>query len=222
MAVPDWRTLRAGTRVRAAVWLQSEVGVNGTFTKAELRQAFPGVEQVDRRMRDLRTEGWVIATSRDDPSLEADELRLVAEGGPVWEKGYRSRQAGRPTDQQRQATLAADNYACVYCGVAAGEPYPDDELRTAKLSAARVESDTPDGRSLVTLCDRCRAGAGELRADDGVLNEILALPAEQLRMLQTWIERGDRRWAPEERLWARYRHLPASLRERVRDALTAS
>jgi hypothetical protein len=222
MAVPDWRTMQAGTRIRAAVWLHTVIGVGGTFTKAVLRETFPGVEQVDRRVRDLRTEGWVIATNREDPSLEPDELRLVAEGGPVWEKGYRSRRAGKPTDQQRQATFAADNYACVYCGVAAGEPYPDDELRSAKLSAIRVEADRPDSRSLLTLCDRCRAGAGELQTDGNIVNEIRTLPTEQRRTVQSWIERGERSWSPAERLWVRYRHLPASQRESIRATLADS
>lgn len=57
MTVPDWRTHQAGTRVRVALWLHSEVPVGSSFTKAQLRDAFPGVEQVDRRMRDLRASG---------------------------------------------------------------------------------------------------------------------------------------------------------------------
>src|SRR3954447_17133914 len=89
MSVPDWRTSTAGTRVRAALWLVEVVGVGNHFTKAELREAFPGVEQVDRRMRDLRDDSWVIATNREDRSLELDELRFVSMGGRVWEPGYR-------------------------------------------------------------------------------------------------------------------------------------
>ena len=58
---------------------------------AELRNAFPSVEQIDRRMRDLRAEGWVIATYREDRSMSQDELRLVAMGGRVWEEAYHSR-----------------------------------------------------------------------------------------------------------------------------------
>ena len=78
MDVPDWRTSRTGSKTRVALWLVAEVGAGGTFTKADLRAAFPAIEQVDRRMRDLRTEGWVIATYREDRSLAADELRWFA------------------------------------------------------------------------------------------------------------------------------------------------
>jgi hypothetical protein len=56
MALPKWNdpTLRAGTRIRTALWLISEVGVGNSFTKEQHRAAFSGVAQADRRMRDLR------------------------------------------------------------------------------------------------------------------------------------------------------------------------
>lgn len=221
MAVPDWRTLQAGTRVRAAVWLHSEVGVGGTFTKAQLRTAFPGVEQVDRRMRDLRPDGWVITTYREDASLDSDELRLVAEGGPVWEKGYRSRQERKPTEQERRAVFAADNFACVYCGLAGGEPYPDDELRSAKLSAARAQSLDGEGFNLITLCDRCWAGARGEVIDVSFIGDAAALNPEQLSRLAAWVRAGRRAWSPEEQLWARYQRLPAAQRDEVKATLRA-
>jgi hypothetical protein len=218
MTVPDWRTSQAGTRVRAALWLHGEIGVSGTFTKAQLREAFPGVEQIDRRVRDLRPEGWVIATYREDPSLGADELRLVAEGGPVWEKGYKSRQEQRPSDQTRRTVFAADNFACAYCGVAGGETYPDDDLRSAKLSASLVRSSDSGSVALITLCDRCRAGtgaAGEI-TDNSLGAEIEALLPEERRLLSKWITAGARDWSLTERLWSRYRRLPATQRDQIR------
>ena len=146
MTVPDWRTSSKGTRVRVALWLHTEIKPGGSFTKQQLREAFPRVEQVDRRMRGLRPEGWVITTYREDRSLAVDELRLVAEGGPVWEENYRSREQLSVTDRQRQAVFAADNYSCIYCGIGPGEAYADDPLRTAKLTLARV---TFAGKSVV-------------------------------------------------------------------------
>ena len=122
MDVPDWRTSRAGSKVRVALWLIAEVGTGGTFTKADLRAAFPAVEQVDRRMRDLRAEGWVIATYREDRSLAADELRLVTVGARVWEPGYRPRSRAVPA-RERRAVFSRDGYACRYCGISAGETY---------------------------------------------------------------------------------------------------
>src|SRR4051812_31923095 len=138
MSVPDWKPSTAGTRVRAALWLVDVVGVGNSFKKADLREAFPGVEQVDRRMRDLRDDGWVIATNREDRSLELDELRFVSMGGRVWEAGYRRSAAPTVTAKLRSAVFAADQHTCVVCGVIGGDAFPDDPLRTARLTCQRM------------------------------------------------------------------------------------
>src|SRR5262245_39376762 len=93
-SMPDWRTFDGGATKRAALWLASEVGEGGVFTKGQLRDAFPGVTQIDRRVRDLRREGWIINTRREDVMLELDEQRLVHIGGHVWSDAYQ-RTAGR-------------------------------------------------------------------------------------------------------------------------------
>lgn len=105
-------------------------GPGGAFTKQQMRTALSTPqkeeqdEQLDRRMRDLRPEGWVITTYREDRTLNPNQLRLVTEGGAVWQPGYRSLKQGVPTAKQRQATFAADDYRCRFCGIGAGEPYP--------------------------------------------------------------------------------------------------
>jgi hypothetical protein len=201
-----------GAKARAAVWLVNEVGVGGTFTKQALRAAFPGVAQIDRRVRDLRAEGWVITTYREDRSLASDEQRLVTIGGHVWEPGYRSRQAAAVTDRARQATLAADGYACTACGIAGGESYPDDALRIAKLLVRRSQG-AVDSR-LRTLCDRCSVG---IVAGEGVaLSEFFTL-VEELESLDraslaAWVAADSRPRSPVERAWMAYRRLSATER----------
>lgn len=216
MTVPDWKTSTAGTRVRAALWLHTEIGVGGTFTKAQLRSAFPNVEQIDRRMRDLRAEGWIIATYREDRTLAPDELRLVEEGGPVWQRGYRSRATAAVSEKDRQAAFAADGYACTHCGIMGGESYPDEPLRSAKLSASRVPA-TDGTIGLLTLCDRCQAGSQEAPFD--AVSALEALSAEQRSRLAGWIASGTRPEPPEETFWRRYRRLPATARRAVADRL---
>jgi hypothetical protein len=216
MTLPDWATSTAGSKIRAALWLASEVGVGSTFTKSQLRAAFPSVEQIDRRVRDLRAEGWVIATYREDRSLAQDELRLVSVGGAVWEPGYRSRSAAA-TDRERRATLAADGYVCRYCGIGAGEGYPDDPLRTAKLSAAAVPGGDVPAR--ITLCDRCLAAAAKPEDASAVIREIEALDAGDRALLNVWVLRDERPRTVPERLWGRYRRLPADARESIRRIL---
>jgi hypothetical protein len=218
MVVPDWRGIRRGTRVRVALWLISEVGVGHAFTKAQLREAFPGVEQVDRRMRDLRADGWVIATYREDRSLSADELRFVSAGGPVWERGYKSKAtANDVTTRVRQQVMAADGFVCLYCGIGGGEPYPDDAVRTAKLTVTRAESTDDSGSRLVTLCDRCRLRSGEDTTADSLIAAIEALDPESREILRDWVARGERQRNRLDELWAAYRCLPWSDRARIQE-----
>ncbi len=221
MTVPDWRTSSAGARVRVALWLHSEVGAGGTFTKSQLREAFPSVEQIDRRMRDLRPEGWVIATYREDRSLAVDELRLVEEGGPVWQRGYRSRASAAVTDKERQAVFAADNYACAYCGITGGESFPDDALRTAKLTVARIAPLDGGPTKLLTACDRCHVAVrDDPPGRDDLLAQVNALNEAQRQRLREWVMQGARTQSPEEQLWARYRRSPRDERLALEERLT--
>ena len=221
MTVPDWRTSTAGTRTRVALWLHHEVGVHGTFTKAQLRDAFPAVEQVDRRMRDLRSEGWVLSTYREDRSLSVDELRLVTEGGAVWERGYRSKAAAGVSDKERLAIFAADDYTCSYCGVSGGEPYSDDPLRTAKLTLSRVPG--LDGTiQLRTTCDRCHVAAPVEVFDDSALRLLRSLDEGARAQLRSWVRKGVRKPPPEEALWNLYRRLPRDSRAAFESALLAN
>ena len=220
MVVPDWRTSTSGTRVRAALWLHHEVGVGGTFTKALLRKAFPGVEQIDRRMRDLRADGWQIATFKEDRSLAPDELRLVAEGGAVWEEGYTSLRPPAITPKERQATMKADGYSCVYCGIAGGETYADDPLRQAKLTVVRREGpkETAGTPLLSTTCDRCKKSDSSMSLDE-ILSQVDKLPLGERGQLAEWVQRGSRPRSPGEELFGAYRRLPEADRRRLRTHL---
>lgn len=220
MALPDWRTSRAGTRVRVALWLASEIGAGGAFTKAQLREAFPGVEQVDRRMRDLRAEGWVITTYREDRSLAADELRLVRLGGGVWEPGYRSKASSSSVSERlRQEVFAADGFVCVYCGIGGGEPYPDDPLRTAKLTIARGQPTDDGSPRLATVCDRCHTRSSEGESAENLMSAISELESASRERLSGWIVRGARERDPLDELWAAYRRLPELDRARIRELI---
>ncbi|WNG88499.1 hypothetical protein C6A87_004455 [Mycobacterium sp. ITM-2016-00317] len=198
------------------------MGEGGVFTKSDLRAAFPSVEQIDRRMRDLRAEGWIIATYREDRSLDPDELRLRTIGGHVWERGYRSRQEGAISDIERRKVFAVDGYACRICGVAAGETYPDDLTKVARLAVQRIATPgSPDVR-LRTLCDRCRAGERPSAGsgdEQTVLAEISELDADGLAQLRSWIAAGNRTVPPEQRIWARYLTLPAASRSEIAQEL---
>jgi hypothetical protein len=215
--IPDWKTSKAGARIRAALWLVTEIGEGGIFTKSQLREAFPHVEQVDRRMRDLRPEGWSILTVAEDVTLAPDELRLARVGGHVWEPGYQSRAKGVLTAKERQEVFRADGYQCILCGTAGGESYADDPSSTAKLTVSRLSD---DGSSAArTLCDRCRAGKPPAPRVADLRESIEALTPEDRRTLAHWLKRDARERSQLEDLWAAVRALPASDRAEIRKTL---
>jgi hypothetical protein len=221
MAIPDWRTFPGGGTKRAALWLLAEVGEGETFTKEQLRAAFPGESQIDRRVRDLRDEGWVIHTSREDATLYLEEQRLVTVGGHVWEKGYQSRKEPGPSAKERQAVFAADNYACSFCGITAGEQYPDDPLSRAKLSVSRAAG-PGGGARYATVCGRCQQGRATAPDPAGVLLAASTLDAAELAHLVKWVREGRRRLTAVERVWADYRRLPSESRAEFADWLLRS
>lgn len=66
---------------RAAVreFLKTQIGLGGTFTSLDLRHAIPGVNQIDRRMREHRQAipiPWIIASNQRDRTLPLDTYRL--------------------------------------------------------------------------------------------------------------------------------------------------
>lgn len=211
--------------VRGALWLLQVVGEGNTFTKNELREAFPGVSQVDRRIRDLRDYGWVVYTSAEDATLLREDQRFVSAGVPVWDP--RARRANSPekaiSAKERQAVLVRDGYMCTLCGVAGGEPYPDDAVMTAVLGVSRRTVTSDDGResqALVTECKRCRAGDVPAPLDSGAVVAAAAdLSPGELRRLLRWIERGRRGATELDRAWSAYLRVRPDKRSQVAERL---
>lgn len=212
--------------VRAALWLVQEVGEGNTFTKAQLRAAFPGISQIDRRVRDLRDYGWVILANTEDASLTSEEQRFVRAGAAVWDPKERRAAAPRtPSAKEIRATLERDDFLCTVCGISGGEEYPDDPNQTAVLSVSRRATVLPDGREevqLITECKRCRSGSSDptARADEVAASIRLLDPSER-RRLARWIERNRRVSTPVDRVWSAYRRLPAGARAEVLADLAA-
>jgi hypothetical protein len=224
MDMPSWRDTRLGTMRRAALWLVQEVGLGNTFTKSQLRDAFPEVSQIDRRMRDLRDFDWKINTNREDVELGTHEQRFVHQGAPVWEPGKAMRKRGVTiTAAQRHEVLMRDGHKCRSCGVGPGETYVGTDV-TSQLDVARRSVRLPDGKTetqLVIECNRCRIGNRELVADLGeLLSRIDRLPAIEKKILSAWVEQDSRGFSEIEDVWASYRTLPAAARQHVKDALT--
>lgn len=217
--MPDYQdqTIKMGSMVRCACWLASTVGEGGVFTKAQLREAVPGVEQIDRRMRDLRDFGWRIDESRMTSDLQPDELRLVKIGVPVWDREAR-RGATREaiSAKVRQEVFHRDGHACVRCGAAAGEYFDDESGVRVRLTAAHVYPNAMGGRAtaadLVTACQRCNEAIREETPnyldDQQVLARMRALGrADRLRLMQR-MHTNRRETDKVDDVWRAYLQLP--------------
>lgn len=229
MEQPAWNdpSFSAGTMIRGALWLLQVVGEGNTFTKNQLRDAFPGVSQVDRRIRDLRDYGWIVYSNTEDASLLAEDQRFVKAGTAVWDPKARREAAPSKAlpNKDRQAILKRDNYMCTLCGIAGGEAYPDDTVMTAVLAVSRrivMDGSGSEHEALVTECKRCKAGRDN--ASPSVNDAVVAaaeLDPGELRRLVRWMDRGRRGTTPLDRAWAAYLRLPPELRPEVADRLRA-
>ncbi|MHA5053366.1 hypothetical protein [Streptomyces sp. SD15] len=226
MALPSYRDVK-GSKAQAALWLITVVGEGNIFTKAQLREAFPEVAQIDRRLRDLRDHGWRIDTSRDDPSLLQQEQRFVTRGGDVWIPGQSKapKHKGSLTAAQRAKVLHDDNNLCRSCGIGAGEAYEDGGgIELAKLNVSRrsvLHADAAEEHQLVTECKRCGVGGGPDREVDlGALLDLVEdlAPLEQ-RLFAKWIAADQRTFSPIEKVWGIYRTLPQESRAAVTQAI---
>lgn len=220
MEQPAWDDPAAGgTMIRGALWLVQVVGEGNQFTKNQLREAFPGVSQVDRRIRDLREFEWVVHTSNQDASLLAEDQRFVKAGVEVWDQ--HARRSATPqraiSAKERQAVLSRDGYMCTLCGIAGGETYPDDSVMTAVLAVSRRPIPKADGLEemvLVTECNRCRSGGAPATLDVGdFLLRARELDPGERRRLHRWMERGRRGATDLDRAWAAYLRIPPGQRE---------
>ncbi|WP_371792060.1 hypothetical protein OG285_22965 [Streptomyces sp. NBC_01471] len=223
MALPSWTDKKNGSMKRGGLWLITEVGEGNVFTKTQLKEAFPDVAQIDRRVRDLRDFGWRIDTNREDVSLDANEQRFVTQGEPVWEPGKGRAKSNTPiTAVQRREIMSKDGHLCRSCGITPGQMYAGT-YEAAQLDIARrsvLQANGAQSVQFVTECTRCRVGGRELVADTPrLLSKVRNLGPLERSILASWIAAGEREFSPLETVWAEYQSLAADSRELVRDAV---
>lgn len=219
--LPDWRDQSFGTRVRVALWLATEVGEGNRFRKEQLREAMPGVEQIDRRMRDLRPAQWQILTYRDRSGLAPDELLLEKIGLPVWDKEHRAAGLRVINARTRRAVMDRDGNRCVRCGILAGESYPAEPGTTARLTLGHVNphkhGSGATAGDLVTECARCNETVKHLTGaqltPDQVWDRITELGKADKVKLLAWAMKGSREATPLERAASLLFQLPVVQRE---------
>ena len=207
---------------RGALWLLQEVGVGNVFTKEDIRRAFPGIAQADRRIRDLRKFSWRLETSATDASLAPEEQRFAEAGVAVWDPKARavadSGALRSLSPKQRAAAMAADGYQCVLCGIAGGEMYVEPPKQLAVLTVSRVLTNAAEEprEELLTLCTRCADGNEHLVGDTMLVDRALDdLSPGELDVLRRWLSRGRRARTPLDRAWLSIQRLPAAIRADV-------
>lgn len=120
---------RQSSLVKVATFVASK-GEGGKFTKLEMLEAVPGVAQADRRMRDLRSMGWVIDNYKINPNLSPDQYLVRTIGTRVDQGEKPVAQRKTITGAKRRRIFQRDGYVCQSCFTAAwrgicGRPGPE-------------------------------------------------------------------------------------------------
>src|SRR5580658_4514256 len=105
----------------------------------ELRR-IAGTSEWGRRVRELRNEeGMNIVTHNDRSDLKPGEYLLVdTKPLPAFERGI--------SKELRALVLDRNGFTCQMCGIAAGEPHPDDGGRKARLHIGHIIDKSMGGK----------------------------------------------------------------------------
>jgi hypothetical protein len=226
---PGKKKSKFGAEPKLASWLNFNAKVGDVFTLRQLREvlgdsAGPNThEHFNRRLRNLRKYGWSFHSNRDSVELRPDEYRLAEIGTPIW-LGKSKFGKKATSDKIRREVFERDGHRCLICGIGAGEYYPDQPTKKARLTLGHFVADSlrgsNDAANLRTECSRCNEPAKEVVARSESAAEILPKirnlsKAEKIRLL-SWIERGQRERDTVDRLFDQYRSLPSSQRDEIR------
>jgi hypothetical protein len=185
------------SRPKVACWLAHQIGEENTFTMGQVREALPSVNQIDRRMRELREVGWVILNYRDRSNLRPEEYLLQQVGEKIWLPDYKSERKTGVSATLRRQVMDRDLNRCVVCGIGAGEEYPDPSGRKARLTVGHSRPQAPgrggshDATNLRTECALCNEQSKNLTPTptDVALVEaqIKELPRKDRDELKSWM-----------------------------------
>ncbi len=217
---PDKPKAKFGTEPRLAAWLKYNAKIGDILTLRKLRKAIGSSNRVsaqehfNRRFRALRKYGWTVISCRDLAGLKQNEFRLDKIGKPIW-RGKVKFAKDTISAELRREIFESDNFRCVICGIGAGECYPDDQTKKARLSlgyfAANFLHKPNDPANLRTECSRCnvpaKEGAAQFHAAKDLLPKIRALGRAQKARLLRWVENGQRERDSVDHLFDQYRSL---------------
>lgn len=190
-----------------------------------------GIEQIDRRMRELREAGWVIRTYKDMATLAPSELFLEKIGAHTWEPGYRPPRAMTVNATDRRKVYARDGLRCKACGIDFGDEYPHLAALGKHVKARptvghwtpRERGGTDDLWNLRAECHLCNEQSrnlSETPVDVRLLKRnVKELRREDKRTLAGWLLAGRRTFTPLENIWAEIQKLPEPDKADIRQLL---
>ncbi len=176
---------RIGSRGRLREYFMKNVGV--ILNSGTLREV-AGTSEWGRRVRELRNEeGMNIVTHNDRSELKPGQYLLVnLKPLPAFERGI--------SKEVRAFVLDRNGFTCQMCGIAAGEPHPDDGGRKARLHIGHVidksMGGTDDSTNLKALCSVCNEGASNLIPNRPDTNKLLV----QVRRAPASVELDVLKW----------------------------
>ncbi|WP_432524211.1 hypothetical protein [Kineococcus sp. SYSU DK006] len=223
----DYHDETLGSRARVALFLATEVGEGGRFRKQALRLAFPGIDQVDRRMRELRTMGWAFDYASDPEDQRVRITTVTRIGLHIWNPEVPRPTLGRISAVQSRRVLERDR-VCTICGIAAGEQYAPDDNRTAQLIIQYIvppsQGGSEEDSNLHVVCLRHSGGQWAPQVGKEQVQQVISsfdeeLDARARTQFLSWVLRGQRSFTPAERLWAVYQSMGPRERETVRSEL---
>ncbi len=148
---------KIGSRAKLRDYFNKNVG---KILNSDTLREVAGTSEWGRRVRELRNEeGMNIVTHNDRSELKPGQYLLInTKPLPAFERGI--------SKEVRAFVLDRNGYTCQMCGIAAGEPHPDDGGRKARLHIGHVidksMGGTDDPTNLKAICSVCNEGASNL------------------------------------------------------------
>ena len=221
-----------GVEPKLMAWLAFNKQVGDVFTTKEVRAALGkndipnDDEHFQRRLRELRKDGWDIPSTKYDRNLNPEHYRIDAVG---WHPGLGTARPARRriSDKLRREVLDRDGWRCRVCGVGSGEPYDDEPGTKAQLQAGHILSDefggAPTIDNLRAECSRCnepvRSDLSKPESTDEIITAARSLKAAELRRLSEWVSAGMRVRDRVDVLYDRIRQLPNDAQDEARTAI---
>lgn len=231
-----WANPRHGARKRVAHYLYVKVGEGQVFSQERIRDAIRdedgrGINQIDRRRRELNEVGWIIRNYKDMATLAPDELYLEKIGDHIWEPGYRPIRSTTLSANDRRTVYETEGRRCAVCGIDFGDEYPHLALEGKHVKARptighwtpKERGGTDELSNLRPECHLCNEQSRNLTGppvDVGLVKrKVRELRRDDKRLLTTWLLSGRRSFSDVEVLWGKINQLPASGRDDIKKLL---